>query len=266
MPKKVLILTDNPSPVLDIKKVCNFLSEYFNDVEYGGELISWLSLNREGLDGYEENLKSIRVLDIENPLTHPTNEYQDKTGKNIGISSDPNKVTGDLYDGYWLQRHLFSLINSESQKNLSEYSVIIITGKLFGTFEGKRYHARVVLLGCPHIVSTSGVVEAPARPPEYYWIMAGMLRSDSPVPEIDKFLGDKYLTYDDPRIDDTICSYLLQPLLYDLTGSAFCENTKCCIHNSHWQKEVLEVQYKQKLCEKCSRILKSVKSRYAAKT
>ena len=260
MSRKVIILTDEPSRVLEMEEVINFLSGFLNEVVYGGELFHWLDFDDKAISRFYDYLKSIKIPDIDRPLTCPLTGPGYQPGENYGISPDPNKPAGDLYDGYWLQRHLFSLIKSKSPDIFSEYTVILITGRLFGTFEGRRYHARVILLGSPHIISTSGVVEAPARPPEYYWVKAAMIQSGRDISEIDEFMGDKYLVYDDPRIIKIICSYLLAPAVYDISGRAFCDNPQCCIYNSHWQKELLNVQYQQQLCENCSKVLNPVRS------
>jgi len=61
----------------------------------------------------------------------------------------------------------------KTKKNVAEvkdsYS-IIITKRLFATFDvvGKHIHLRSSLYSYPSIISLSGIVEAPAKPREYY--------------------------------------------------------------------------------------------------
>jgi hypothetical protein len=141
---------------------------------------------------------------------------------------------------------------------------VIFTSRLFGTFEtsgslnilpldhyprSQRYHARVILTGLPSLISTSGIVEAPARPKEYYWLKAGFIQGGKDVKELDLIYKGRFIEYDDPRITSVLGPYVLQAIFYELTGNPFCDNPSCSLYNSHWQEEVLKAQLEGKLCE-----------------
>ncbi len=257
MKKKVIILIDEPSPSLDVAEILRFISGFGFPVENKGDLLSFLDLNEKNIRDFDRFLSSIEVNDIEIPVDYlqraASKVRQEKTK---GISSRIPGASKKLIDGIWFQRWLYGRLASKLPEMLDESAVVVvITGKLFGTFSEYRYHARVVLLGVPNLVSTSGVVEAPARPPEYYWIKAGFIQSGRDISQIDEIYGDRYLVYDDKRLTDIMCSYVLQPLVYSISGKAFCDDSRCCLYNSHWQKEVLELQLSKKLCPKCYEIL-----------
>jgi hypothetical protein len=110
-------------------------------------------------------------------------------------------------------------------------------------------------MGIPSLVSTSGLVEAPAKPREYYYVRGRMVQSGMDISELDNIYKGRFVDYDDPKITSILTSYALQVIFYELTGKAFCDNATCCLSNSHWQEEVLKVQYQGKLCDKCNDIL-----------
>ena len=65
-----------------------------------------------------------------------------------------------MYDGFELQKILRRFnCNNETLH-------IIITNRLTCTFDenDKRYHARAVICANPAIISTTGIIEAPAKP------------------------------------------------------------------------------------------------------
>ena len=237
----IYIYQDEPSHSLDIDRVSKSLN-YFNQYEFRIRKLSDYIDVKE----FSEYLDSIRIGDIEKALDNR------RSGNEV-ITPDRK----NFFDGYWLQRKLYSVISSNFADEIREDCLhIVLTGKLFGTFESKRYHARVLLTGEPCLLSTSGIVEAPARPREYYFAKAKLMAEQSDISELDKIFAGSFVEYDSPKITDIIYSYILQLIKYRQTGYPFCENDKCCLFNSHWQKDVLEIQYKKEICEECLSILK----------
>ena len=175
-----------------------------------------------------------------------------------------------LYDGLWLQRIFYKIMASKNPSDFNgSFIQIIFTSRLFVTFEtggslttlpldpqpdrgyprSQRYHARVVLTGLPSLISTSGIVEAPARPKEYYWLKASFIHAGKDLSELDLIYKGRFIEYEDPRISSVLAPYVLQAIFYELTGNPFCDNPSCCLYNSHWQEEVLKAQIEGKLCE-----------------
>lgn len=257
--KQVFIYSDNPSEALSINALVDYLRGLGFDATNRGDLLSFLDLSDEDENEYIKSIIGTRVLDISSPLERPY-EPADK-----GVDTELKKLLKDLkspevmFDGFWLQRILYRVMFKRIPGELKSGLVhIIFTGKLFGTFETKRYHARVVLLGIPSIISTSGVVEAPARPREYYWLKAGFIQSGRGIEELDEVFKGRFIEYDDPRITEVLKSYTLQVIFYEATGEAFCQNKCCCLYNSHWQEEVLRVQLEGKLCKWHKKALESL--------
>lgn len=189
------------------------------------------------------------------------------------LNSERKRLTGEadhmgvFYDGYWLQRIFFNLFrNKFPGRFVSNCIHIIFTGRLFGTYEKRRYHARVILMGLPNLISTSGVVEAPARPREYYWLKAGFIQSGRDIGELDSLYKERFVEYNDSKITPILESYTLQAVSYELSGKEFCDDKTCCLYNSHWQEEVLRAQLDGKLCQKHRDLLStaSVKNQKAS--
>lgn len=248
--------TDHPSESLDVGAVAASLEDYGVRAENRGSLLEYLRAGDEALGEIARRLASARVSGIESPLDEILPAGPSEAAFERRMLSGEEKGRGVLYDGLWVQRALRKLIcDSLPEESGSDFLHIIFTGRLIGTFEGRRYHARVVLLGSPSIISTSGLVEAPARPREYYFIKGGLINSGRDTRELDEMYRGRFIDYDDPKTTSAITSYALQDLFYELSGEAFCENPECCLFNSHWQEDVLKVQYEGKPCARCLEIL-----------
>jgi hypothetical protein len=73
-----------------------------------------------------------------------------------------------LYDGFMMQR-LFETMINENESN-TDHVHIVFEDRLICTFseEDLHYHARTIVGGNSSIIFTTGIVEAPAKPKEWY--------------------------------------------------------------------------------------------------
>ncbi|GJM17389.1 MAG: hypothetical protein DHS20C13_27160 [Thermodesulfobacteriota bacterium] len=253
---RVCIYSDYPSTSLDTDLVIENLKQYDFHIENRGNLLDFLSLTEQNLYKLSRSFSSIQIQDISIPLdsTNPpdSSEIEIEMNKLLGRES----VIGKFYDGYWVQRILHNLLSEKVHNEMnSRYMHLIFTGRLFGSFEDRRYHARVVLMGSPALVSTSGLVEAPAKPKEYYYVKGRLIQSGMGTSELDNMYRGRFVEYDDPKISSILPSYALQAIFYELTANPFCDNPICCLSNSHWQEEVLKVQFEGVPCERCKGLL-----------
>ncbi len=249
---KLFIYSDYPSKSLDITYIEENLKQYGLHVVHRGNLLDFLSLTQQDIGRLAADFASIQVTDIETPLdiTNSASGSEIEWQFNKLMGGEP--VIGKFYDGLWMQRVLYRLLSDKIGEELYDGSIhLIFTSRLFGTFEDRRYHARVVLMGVPSIISTSGLVEAPAKPKEYYYVRGRMIQSGMDTSELDKIYKGKFVEYDDPKITSILLSYALQVVAYEKCGRAFCDDPECCLSNSHWQEEVLKVQFEGDLCDVC---------------
>ena len=171
------------------------------------------------------------------------------------LFSDHKKPVGIMYDGIRLSAVLGRLISSDT-KSL-KHCHIMITNQLTGSWESAdlRYHARTAVYGFPNIISVKGLVDAPARPREYY--LQKQLGLDR-EPLADKREREFLVSVSDPRITEVLKGYLLQALFCHITGDPFCGNPECRLFNAHWQKDMLHAQLQPgaTLCPRHGKMLK----------
>ncbi|MDP2728170.1 MAG: hypothetical protein Q8P59_11590 [Dehalococcoidia bacterium] len=155
------------------------------------------------------------------------------------------KVFGLLYDGVEVMSLLAELI-APQERSLSHIHVVF-TNQLFGTWEDddRRYHARVSLYGFPSLISTTGLVEAPAKPREFYFLKqqyTALGMADAIDVGIKEAFQGRVLEHGDQHLTEVLKGYLLQALFYHLWGEPFCSDRSCRLYNAHWQEEVLQAQ------------------------
>ena len=243
-----IILYDEPTvPEIEIARQKEFLESTFGlEVEIRDNFFKNLR------DTEFEKIASTRVFELKKPFQqHRPTEDEIEAERTNKDTTKSDKVF--LYDGYELQR-----IVSESirEKNLDTMH-IVFTNKLTVTFSKKdfRYHARALIGTSPSIISTTGIIEAPAKPKQYYMELVGDF-SENRVNKIKEKYRGQFLEYHDSRLGKIVEGYLLQAVFYVETGDAFCDNKNCRLFNAHWQKDLLESQLTNpRLCEKHSREL-----------
>lgn len=181
------------------------------------------------------------------PPRHPV-DYERRM-----LDRDPPRPVGVLYDGFGLSTAYNRLLSHRDDP--AEGLTLVVTNQLFGTLDENdgRYHARVIILGHPCVISTSGLVEAPARPREYYIEKQLRLRElhlEADTPE-------KWLRPDDPRSTEVMKGYLAQAIFYHATGEPFCEDRACRLFNAHWQEDLLfsQLNGEREFCEHHENIL-----------
>lgn len=164
-----------------------------------------------------------------------------------------------LYDGFELQNIFRDIIlNSES---LSDEFHIIFTTRLTCSYDydDYRYHGRAVICSNPSIISTTGMIEAPAKPRDYYLRLYEKTSQGLNLDTIKQEFRGRFLEYHDERLRLVVRGYALQAIFYHLTGIPFCESKKCILHNSHWQEELLYAQIEiGKLCDQHQNILENL--------
>jgi hypothetical protein len=256
--KGIFIYSDFPSRSLSIQEIIDYLKDYGLSAQDRGNFFEFLDPTKDETLELASKIAGMRVLDISEPVDEIREPIFGEINVELERLTGKASSLGVLYDGLWLQRILHKIMAEKFPDEIGRGFIhVIFTSRLFVTFEKRRYHARVVLTGLPALISTSGIVEAPAKPKEYYWLKAGFARSGKDTRELDIMYEGKFIEYDDPRITEILRAYTLQAIFYELTGDPFCINPKCCLFNSHWQEEVLNTQLEGKLCDEHRKILQS---------
>lgn len=226
-------------------------------------------------DVIAENLVSIRISDTKKPFNeqpeikeseqnifYEKNFSRPMTLNGVGNNSNTSRRVCKeliLYDGFVMQRLFNSMIN-ENESN-TDHVHIAFEDRLICTFseENWRYHARAIVAGNPSIISTTGIVEAPAKPKEWYMkqMQLATYGIDPDDENEDTSTKKKYLDYGDYRINFIAVGYVLQALFFFITeGDPFCNDNKCRLYNAHWQEELIHSQIETEgLCNEHATLL-----------
>lgn len=157
------------------------------------------------------------------------------------------KLTDDmmhLYDGFVLQGIFARMLQAKEMDHVH----VIITDLLTCTFseEDWRYHARAVVCGTPSIISTKGIVEAPAKPREFYLAQFG---GSADLVKLKRDFQGRFIDHGDPRMTEAAAVYALQALFFFVAdGEPFCEDTSCLLYNAHYQEELIALIEKGTFC------------------
>ena len=240
-----IILYNEPSvPEIDIKNIEKFIVNTFQiKTEIRNNIFE--NLNQKTY----ENIASSRIFNLKKKFKKhiPSIEEILIESENRDMSNREEMI---LYDGIELNKIIAESIPSE-EKNQDVLN-IIFTNKLTCTFDENdfRYHARAWVGSNPIIISTTGTIEAPAKPKQYYLDLMTNFSKEG-IGEIKKKYKGQFLEYGDFRMPGIIEGYVLQAIFYYETGDAFCDNKQCRLFNAHWQKDLFISQIdNKKMCKK----------------
>lgn len=206
-----------------------------------------------------KEIASTRIFKLSVPyIKHvPTTEEIEFEKKNIADTTANQNIT--YYDGFELQNVLGKIIPKEDLRQ--DVFHVIFTNKLTCTYDYSdyRYHGRALIGSNPAIISTTGIIEAPAKPREYYLELIKNSRLGVNIDVLKEKYRGTYLEYHDSRLATIIEGYFLQALFYYETVEPFCDNVSCRLFNAHWQKDLLHSQLEsRKLCKKHEEILQKL--------
>ena len=248
---KIILYNEPTVAEIQIEKIKHFIIDTFQ-------------INVEIKDNFFENLEdkifekiaSTRIFDLKKQFKkHIPTQEEIQIEKVNQDTSEQDIMT--LYDGFELQN-----IIAENIAITDNTLHIIFTNKLTATFDNNdfRYHARALISSNPTIISTTGIVEAPAKPKQYYLdLMTNFL--EVKIEEIKEKYKGEFLEYHDSRLNEITEGYVLQAIMYYATGEAFCENKECRLFNAHWQKDLFYSQIEnKKLCDKHQEKLKEIRN------
>ena len=251
MRAREIILYDEPTvPEIELERLARFVRDTFAVRVRTRESIFEYS----GKDN-SDVITGCRIFDLKRPF-----EGYGSSARDVRESGGMFGMEGiALYDGFEFHRVVTELV-SERESRMDTLH-IIFTDKITCTFDEDdfRYHARVLIGSNPSIISTTGIIEAPAKPRQYYLDM--MTDFSDNGAEIKQRYDGEFVEYHDSRISEIAEGYLLQAIVYYETGEAFCKHVECRLYNAHWQKELISQLDNKKLCKRHQEILGRLKSR-----
>ncbi len=253
-----IFLYDEPSvPEIKINDLAKFLNETLHvQVEVRKNFFEHFKSDRN----MAYMLASSRIYN-----SYSTFERHKPTEEEINFEEDGftnNSVSNNivLYDGFEVQKILLDAIPSEEL--FCDIFHLVFTTRLGCTYDydDYRYHGRAVICSNPSIISTTGIIEAPAKPREYYLSIHNSISQGLNLDVLkDKFRG-KFLEYHDKNLSIVIRGYSLQAIFYHITADPFCDSMECILYNAHWQEDLIRTQIELgKLCDRHQKILESVR-------
>ena len=251
---KIILYNEPTVPEIRLERLEQSLRETFPiEIQTRANIFQYSSKN------ISEKIAGCRIFDLKKPF-----EKHKPSSEDIQIEKE-NKDTSQeeemkLYDGFEFHKEITELI--PTNENDRDTLNIIFTNKLICTFDEKdsRYHARAIIGSNPAIISTTGMIEAPAKPKQYYLDLMTNF-SQEKIENIKKKYRGEFLEYHDSRISEITEGYLLQAIIYYETGEVFCERKDCRLFNAHWQKDLFFSQLEnKKFCEKHQKILNELKN------
>jgi hypothetical protein len=208
----------------------------------------------------------LKVRDLDAPFRAAEPAYAESEFERRRLANEDRGPFGVLYDAFQFQRLLRqSMPAGEVRLDLVH---VAFTNRTLGTWEedDRRYHLRTIVLGIPAIISTTGLVEAPAKPREFYLAQQQLgvaARSEHALALLKERFHGQFLDHDDPRLTEVAKGYVMQAIAYQLTGEAFCPDPDCRLFNAHWQEEMMRAQLaaerKSEYCRQHERILAALR-------
>jgi len=287
MSRQVWLYDEGTAPTLRCDEVARFLMELAPrlDVSCRGDFIThWLASSGESAPTLAAMIARIKVRDPCLALTCPDlsrAQSRERSRRSEACPELAERVEGSapreseplageiayerrrlenanrgpfgiIYDGFRFQELLAELRGRYEGGAVH----IAFTNRLLATWEAddRRYHLRTVVLGAPSVISTSGLVEAPAKPREFYMARQALGMGDAAggaaYEALKQQFAGRFLDHDDERLTEVAKGYALQAVAYHLTSEPFCDNPRCRLYNAHWQEEMLAAQLGGEVCER----------------
>lgn len=244
----------------EFTEVKSYLETVFPSVKISIRPTVFRNVPKREVDGFAEALASARMKDpssAQQTFEPMFGEIDYERRAILGRA----KVGGVVYDGRRLQEEFVRLLGRKASLPTAS---IVFTDRLASTYsrDDLRHHLRTVICGFPSVVSIPGVVEAPAKPREYYLMKQRMELEGAGellLQKLKSSFRSRFVDYDDPELFEVLKGLSLQAVLYHLTIDPFCENRSCRLFNAHWQEDLMRSQVLDgKLCKKHAKQLASL--------
>ncbi len=257
MIRKVFLYAEDSAEELNIAEIAKYLGQKLGKAKTEVRGNPFINLPQDKISAYAKKIASTKIQEINKKIPSGQEplygeiEYEKK--RILGKT----RSFGILYDGFHLQRPFGEIIPREEHH--LEFVHIFFTNRLFATWDesNQRYHLRTSIYSIPSIISTTGLIEAPAKPREYYLLKQQYEKLGKDIVGLkDKFKG-RFIDYGDKRLTAVAKGYAMQAVFYVLTGDPFCEDKGCRLYNAHWQEELIFAQLESgyEFCQRHTQLL-----------
>jgi hypothetical protein len=257
----ILLYDEKTALTLRFGELAEFLKRRLGaPVEVRDEYVGWHSRGLPEEERLARQLAYLRVRDVNRRDSFAEPLAMEVEAERQRLLNENRGGFGMALEGFGFLERMRELPAKEELGLRSLH--IIFTNRLLATWEDadRRYHLRTIILGQPAIISTSGLVEAPAKPREYYFLRQRLPDDELARAELRRQFAGRFLEHSDERLTDVVKGYLLQAVFYLLTGEGFCADPDCRLFNAHWQEEMLHAQMRPGagLCARHEEVLKQI--------
>lgn len=239
---KIILYDEGTDNYLDIEEISRYLGQRLSRVAVEVRGSPFASLPQDNVADYASRIAGAKIQDVNKKMETEQEPLYGEIEYEKRRILGKTKSFGILYDGYYLQK--LSLETMPPEERRIGLVPIIFTNRLFATWDenDRRYHLRTSLYGLPSIISTTGIVEAPAKPREYYLLKQqyNNLGKD-PLELKSKFQG-RFIDYEDSRLTEVVKGYAMQAVFQAAAGNPFCDDKGCRLYNAHWQADLIFAQ------------------------
>ena len=260
---EIILYDEGIAEGLDIEEIAQYLARKMRRVEIevrGNPFAS--NLPQDKVSAYARKIASTKIQEVSQKILPGQEPLYGEIEYEKRRISGKTRAFGILYDGFHLQRVCCEII-SRAERSL-KFVHIFYTNRLFATWDDndQRYHLRTSVYGIPSLISSTGLIEAPAKPREYYLFKQQYETLGKDITELkDRFKGS-FIDYGDKRLTEVAKGYAMQAVFYSLTGDPFCEDKGCRLYNAHWQEELIFAQLESgyEFCQRHAKLLNKVSS------
>ncbi len=240
---EIILYDEGTAQELDIEEIARYLAQKMGEVKIevrGNPFV--FNLSHDKVSDYARKIAGAKIQEVSQKILSGQEPLYGEIEYEKRRILGKTKSFGILYDGFHLQRVFCEIISREERS--IEFVHIFFTNRLFATWDDsdRRYHLRTSVYGIPSIISTTGLVEAPAKPREYYLLKQQYERFGKDLTKLKDGFKGRFIDYEDERLAGVIKGYAMQAVFYFLTGAPFCEDKGCRLYNAHWQEELIFAQ------------------------
>jgi len=241
--QKLTIYSSEAGPSKYARNLKTFLRTLLPTVKVVVESNVLSGVPRKELDKFADLLASARMKDPSKEKQAFEPMYGEIDYERRALLGDA-KIGGIVYDG---RRLLEILSKAIPDDGTLENASIVLTDRLVSTYsrDDLRHHLRTVVCGFPSIISLPGIVEAPAKPREYYLMRQRIEMeggSELELARLKTAFKGRYVEYGDPLTSEIVKGLGLQAVMYHLTLGPFCDKKSCRLFNAHWQEDLIRSQ------------------------
>lgn len=239
--EKVLLYDEGADPKLNMEETAEYLRGKLPRVAVEIRA-AFPRLSREEQREFARWLAAIKITDVTRKMAEEQEPLYGEIEFELRRIQGKTRAFGVIYDGFQLVRRFSELITPAERDFALVH--IFLTNRLFATWgsQDMRYHARTSVYGLPSIISTTGLVEAPAKPREYYLLKQQYEMLGKDIQEVkEKFTGS-FIDYEDERLTEVVKGYAMQAVFYALNGDPYCQDRGCRLFNAHWQADLIFAQ------------------------